>query len=127
MPELGGYSSKKEGRHYAAQVPHMRLKGLDEGTLEAQLVVAGLREVQRCSKVGVGGLDRIGVVLVACQNDRLTLVTALKPDGSIPPKTDDFAHARFIDRLVQLYATRFAVLYSRLAWRGGTAPPRFST
>lgn len=76
----------------------------------AQLVVAGLKELQRRSKVGDIGFDGIGVVLIDCQNDGVTPVTVAQPDDSILPQTDDYAYGRFIDRLAQLYATRFSAL-----------------
>lgn len=76
---------------------------------DAQLIVDGLRELQRRSKVGDAGFDGLGVVVVDCANDgsRVTVVSATPP---APALTDDFDYRRFVARLAQLYSTRFSSL-----------------
>lgn len=73
----------------------------------AELVINGLRELQRRSKVGDVGFDALGVVVIDCTNDGrpVSLVTAHPP---APLTTDDFDYGRFVRRTAQLYASRFS-------------------
>lgn len=71
----------------------------------AQLVVSGVRELQRRSKVGDIGFDGLGVILLDCKNDHSPVKVVSDP--AILPSTDDFDYARFIHRLAQVYTTRF--------------------
>lgn len=73
----------------------------------ANLVLEGLSKLQYRSRIGDDGFDALGVVIVDCKNDGspITRVTASPP---APDSASDFDYARFIRRLAQLYATRFA-------------------
>jgi hypothetical protein len=73
---------------------------------DAELVIDGLRELQRRSRVGDVGFDALGVVVVDCANDGRTvnLVTTHPP---APAAADDFDYARFVARIAQLYTARF--------------------
>lgn len=73
----------------------------------ATLVLEGLSKLQYRSKTGDDGFDALGVLVVDCKNDGspITRVTASPP---APDPASDFDYARFIRRLAQLYATRFA-------------------
>lgn len=76
---------------------------------DAQLIVSGLRDLQRRARVGDAGFDGLGVVVVSCANDGspVTVVTSTPPS---PPATDDFDYSRFVSRLAQLYVARFSGL-----------------
>lgn len=76
---------------------------------DAEKVIAGIKELQRRSSIGDSGYDAIGVVVVDCPNDGrpVRLVTRHPP---APAPNDDFDYGRFIHRVAQLYATRFAGL-----------------
>lgn len=71
-------------------------------------VIEGLREIQRRSKVGDVGFDGLGVLLINCRNDGITPVTVSTTDPQILQASDDFEYGRFVQRLSQIYATRFA-------------------
>lgn len=73
----------------------------------ADAVIAGLRDLQRRSTVTDNGFDALGVVVVDCANDGRPVkhVTRHPP---APAVTDDFDYSRFVDRIAQLYATRFS-------------------
>ncbi|WP_157131550.1 hypothetical protein [Piscinibacter gummiphilus] len=73
----------------------------------ASLVLEGLLKLQCRSKTGDEGFDAIGAVVVSCQNDGspIKLVTEAPP---APALSSDFDYDRFVRRLAQLYATRFA-------------------
>lgn len=73
----------------------------------ATLVLEGLSKLQCRSKVGDDGFDAVGVVVVACRNDGspIRLVAESPP---APAPTTDFDYGRFVRRVAQLYATRFA-------------------
>lgn len=72
-----------------------------------QLLVDGLRDLQRRSAVGDVGSDGIGVIMIDCRNDGTTPVTVTQNKAVLPP-TDDYNYARFIDRISTLYSMRFA-------------------
>lgn len=76
----------------------------------AQLVVEGLRDLQRRAKVGDTGFDGVGVIFIDCKNDGVTPVTVSAPDSSVLPSTDDYNYDRFIHRLSHIYMTRFSGL-----------------
>lgn len=73
----------------------------------ATLVLEGLAKLQCRSKVDDDGFDAVGVVVIACRNDgsAIRLVTESPP---APAPASDFDYSRFVRRLAQLYATRFA-------------------
>lgn len=73
----------------------------------ATLVLEGLLKLQYRSKSSDDGFDALGVIVVDCKNDGspITCVTTTPP---APDSASDFDYARFIRRLAQLYATRFA-------------------
>lgn len=73
----------------------------------ATLVLEGLAKLQCRSKVDDDGFDAVGVVVVACRNDGSPIrhVTESPP---APLPTTDFDYGRFVRRVAQLYATRFA-------------------
>lgn len=74
----------------------------------AELVVAGLRELQRRSKPGDTGFDALGVVMVDCKNDGVAPVTHVTTTPPALPATDDFHYERFVQRLAHLYALRYS-------------------
>lgn len=76
----------------------------------AQLVLEGLRELQRRSTPTDSGFDGIGVVLIDCRNDGRTPVSISPMSNTILPNTDDYHYARFIERLATLYSMRFSGL-----------------
>lgn len=73
----------------------------------AALILEGLQKLQCRSKVGDEGFDAVGAVVVDCRNDGtpITLETATPP---APAPSSDLDYSRFVRRLAQLYATRFA-------------------
>ncbi len=73
----------------------------------AALVLEGLQKLQCRSKVGDEGFDAIGAIVVSCRNDGsdIRLETEAPP---APAPSTDFDYSRFVRRLAQLYATRFA-------------------
>lgn len=75
----------------------------------AEKVIAGLRDLQRRATVADSGFDGLGVIVIDCANDGspITLVTRHPP---APTAADDFDYSRFVHRLAQLYAMRFAAL-----------------
>ncbi len=71
------------------------------------LVLEGLEKLQRRSKVGDDGFDAVGVVVIECKNDG-TPISLVSSSPPAPDATSDFDYARFVRRIAQLYATRFA-------------------
>ena len=76
---------------------------------DAQLIVDGLRDLQRRARVGDIGFDALSVITLDCANDG-TPVTLVSEHPPSPLPTDDFDYARFIDRIAHLYATRFSAI-----------------
>ena len=76
---------------------------------DAQLIVDGLRDLQRRARVGDIGFDALSVITLNCANDG-TPVTLVSEHPPAPLPTDDFDYARFIDRIAHLYATRFSAI-----------------
>lgn len=76
---------------------------------DSPLVLEGLEKLQRRSKVGDDGFDAVGVVVVHCRNDG-SPITVVEHSPPAPDSAGDFHYARFVRRLAQLYATRFARL-----------------
>jgi len=73
---------------------------------DAEKVVTGLRDLQRRTQVSDSGFDAIGVVVVNCKNDG-SAITRVSTSPPSPLPNDDFDYTRFINRIAQLYATRF--------------------
>lgn len=71
------------------------------------LILKGLEKLQCRAKVDDDGFDAVGVVMIACRNDgsAIQVVTQSPP---APAPTANFDYSRFVRRLAQLYATRFA-------------------
>ncbi len=92
--------NKRDLRNEPAVVSQHRQPG------DAEKVVTGLRDLQRRTQISDSGFDAIGVVVVDCKNDgsAITRVSSCPPS---PLPNDDFAYTRFINRIAQLYATRF--------------------
>ncbi|HHY51412.1 MAG TPA: hypothetical protein GYA10_16895, partial [Alphaproteobacteria bacterium] len=76
---------------------------------DAELVISGLRELQRRSRVGDAGFDALGVVVVDCKNDG-TPVRVISARSPAPSQEDDFDYTRFIERMAHLYSTRFSAI-----------------
>lgn len=76
---------------------------------DAEKVIAGLRDLQRRSTVSDSGFDGLGVLVVHCANDG-SAITHVTQHPPAPVAADDFDYSRFVHRLAQLYATRFAQL-----------------
>ena len=95
--------NKHDLRHVAAVVSEHRQPG------DAEKIISGLRDLQRRATVADSGFDGLGVVVIDCANDGspITLVTRHPP---APAAADDFDYSRFVHRLAQLYAMRFAEL-----------------
>lgn len=76
---------------------------------DAEKIISGLRDLQRRATVADNGFDGLGVVVIDCANDGspITHVTRHPP---APEAADDFDYSRFVHRLAQLYAMRFAQL-----------------
>lgn len=92
--------NKRDLRNEPAVVSQHRQPG------DAEKVVTGLRDLQRRTQISDSGFDAIGVVVVDCKNDgsAITRVSSCPPS---PLPNDDFDYTRFINRIAQLYATRF--------------------
>jgi hypothetical protein len=73
---------------------------------DAEKVVIGLRDLQRRTQISDSGFDAIGVVVVDCKNDG-SPITRLNSHPPAPLPNDDFDYSRFVNRIAQLYATRF--------------------
>ncbi len=74
---------------------------------DAVKVIDGLRDLQRRSSVNDSGFDGLGVVVIDCANDGRPVACVTKHPPA-PARSDDFDYERFVHRLAQLYATRFA-------------------
>ncbi|WP_186073653.1 hypothetical protein [Burkholderia gladioli] len=72
----------------------------------AQLILDGLRELQRRSSPADTGFDAIGVVLINCRNDGQAPISVSSESSAILPDTDDYHYTRFIERLATLYSLR---------------------
>lgn len=71
-----------------------------------ELILEGLRNLQRRAKVGDEGFDAIGVEVIDCKNDGTRVEVV---DGApAPSATDDFEYRRFVNRVAHLYSSRFA-------------------
>jgi len=77
---------------------------------QAEKVIVGMREIQRRSRLSDSGFDGMGILLLNCRNDGKTPVTVDSVDSRVLPSSDDFNYGRFVERLAQLYTTRFAAL-----------------
>lgn len=77
---------------------------------QAQKTISGMREIQRRSRTSDSGFDGMGILLLDCKNDGVTPVTVQTMDPKFLPVSDDFNYRRFIERLAQLYTTRFGNL-----------------
>lgn len=73
----------------------------------AGLILEGLSKLQFRSKVGDDGFDALGAVVVYCRNDGSPIGLATQSPPA-PAPASDFDYGRFVRRLSQLYATRFA-------------------
>lgn len=73
----------------------------------ATLVLEGLEKLQCRAKIDDDGFDAIGVVVVACRNDG-SAIRVVSESPPAPGPTANFDYSRFVRRLAQLYATRFA-------------------
>jgi hypothetical protein len=76
---------------------------------DAQLVVNGLKDLQRRSRVGDAGFDALGVIVIDCPNDG-SPVSVVKARPPAPAAADDFDYSRFVARLAHLYTSRFSHL-----------------
>ena len=76
-------------------------------TNAASLVLEGLAKLQCRSKTDDDGFDAVGVLVVNCKNDG-TPISVVTESPPAPAASSDFDYARFVRRLAQLYATRFA-------------------
>jgi len=76
---------------------------------DVELVIAGLRELQRRSRIEDAGFDALGVVVVDCANDGGPISVLSNEPPALRPE-DDFNYARFVNRIAHLYSTRFAAI-----------------
>ncbi|MDP9916732.1 hypothetical protein J2W24_002379 [Variovorax boronicumulans] len=73
----------------------------------ATLILEGLEKLQCRAKIDDDGFDAVGVVVIACRNDG-SVIRVVTESPPAPGPTANFDYARFVRRLAQLYATRFA-------------------
>jgi hypothetical protein len=72
---------------------------------DAQLAVDKIRQLPKRSKTGETGYDAISIVVIDCVNDgRPVKLVSTSP---APQPGDIFHYASMIDRLANVYATRF--------------------
>lgn len=74
----------------------------------AALAVAKVEQMPRRAKVGESGFDALAISVVDCRNDGSPVL--LVCDSPAPGPDDIFRYERFVDRLSQLYASRFGAL-----------------
>ncbi len=75
---------------------------------DAELIIQGLRNLQRRARVEDVGFDAVGVIVIRCRNDGMSPVEVVTSHPPAPTRTDDFDYERFVNRLSHLYASRFA-------------------
>ena len=73
----------------------------------ATLVLEGLEKLQCRAKIDDDGFDAVGVLVIACRNDG-SAIRVVSESPPAPGPTANFDYSRFVRRLAQLYATRFA-------------------
>lgn len=76
---------------------------------DAEKVIEGLRDLQRRATVADSGFDAIGVLVVECLNDGSPVLHVTQHPPA-PSTQDDFDYRRFVNRIAQLYATRFSAI-----------------
>lgn len=72
-------------------------------------VIRTLRDLPRRTKTGEVGFDAMAVVVVDCVNDDVTPV-GLHSAAPAPQPNDNFHYASMINRICQLYGSRFRVI-----------------
>lgn len=77
---------------------------------DAQLVLDSLRELRSRSNTDEDGFDAIGALVVDCRNDGITPTTLVSAVPPAPGPAHIHDYGRFINRMAQLYSTRFANL-----------------
>lgn len=77
---------------------------------QAEKLINGMREIQRRSSQHDAGFDGLGILLLNCRNDGITPVAVSTTEPKVLQANDDFHYDRFIERLAQLYTTRFSKL-----------------
>ena len=74
----------------------------------ASLVVGKVEQIPRRSGTGEAGFDAMAITVIDCRNDGSPV--RLLSQAPSPDADDIFRYERFVDRLSQLYASRFSTL-----------------
>jgi hypothetical protein len=85
-----------------------RLWNIHRQMRDATMTVQKIEQIPRRTNVGEAGYDALGIAVVICRNDGSTVQLVNGPPA--PAQGDIFHYDRFIERIGQLYASRFASL-----------------